>query len=70
MDDYIIKLESKGIAKNDKELMQCKKRLEKTKQQSAYIPQLDIPEDEIQQLQSILDIAISDEAESNNCLED
>lgn len=50
MDEYIIKLEINGVSKNDKELIQCKKRLEKTKQQSAYIPQLDIPDDEIQEL--------------------
>lgn len=47
MDEYIIKLENSGLSKNDKELLQCKKRLEKTRQSSAYIPQLDIPDDEI-----------------------
>lgn len=61
MDNYIVMLESKGMPSYDSELVQCKKRLEKTKQQSAYIPQLDIPEDEILELQNMLDTAFSDE---------
>lgn len=31
MDNYIIMLETKGVSSDDNELVQCKKRLEKTK---------------------------------------
>ena len=50
MEDYVYMLEKCGCPKNDKELINCKKRLEKSKQKSQYIPQLDIPEDEISQI--------------------
>lgn len=55
LDEYVVMLEAKGVPLNNKELLQCKQRLEKTRQQSAYIPQLDVPEEEILELQSMLE---------------
>ena len=59
MDNYIIMLENRGVS--DNELIQCKKRLHKTKQLSAYVPQLDVPEDEILELQDMLDSSFLDD---------
>lgn len=38
MEDYIYMLEKCCVDLNDKELLACKKRLEKTRQQSQYVP--------------------------------
>lgn len=66
MDNYIIMLECRGV--NDNELIQCKKRLQKTKQQSAYVPQLDVPEDEILELQDMLDSSFLDDDKDKSML--
>lgn len=62
-------LEARGVPLNNKELLHCKQRLEKTRQQSAYIPQLDVPEEELFELQSMLEQSLLDDEKEQKQLE-